>query len=94
MSTPKPSQSSRWTRYRFHSSSIDDPRPILWPPKGPYWVSGEGDNYAILIAYLPTGTDLLTYWPEATEIEGQERDSITFTERFPRPVWWWKGEDL
>lgn len=81
----------RWIRYRFHSSSIDDPRPIIWPPKGPYWVSGEGDDYAILIAYLPEGVPLTDFWPEATNVDSQERDSITFTDRFARPSWW-EGE--
>ena len=88
MNAPEP---TRWIRYRFHSSSIDDPRPILWPPKGPYWVSGEGDDHAVLIAYLPEGIDLAAHWPEATEITEQERDEIFFTDRFPCPHWW-RGE--
>lgn len=87
----KPTQPTRWIRYRFHSSSLDDPRPVQWPPKGPYWVSGEGDDYAVLIAYLPEGVDLLTFWPEATEIDDEQCDSITYTSRFARPSWW-KGE--
>jgi len=84
----KPTQPTRWIRYRFHSSSVDDPRPVVWPPKGPYWVSGEGDGYAILIAYLPEGIDLAAYWPEASDIEADEHAQITYSSRFPKPVWW------
>lgn len=84
----KPTQPTRWTRYRFHSSSVEDPRPVQWPPKGPYWVSGEGDGYAILIAYLPEGIDLAAYWPEASEIDEEPCESITYSSRFPKPVWW------
>jgi len=89
-----------WKRYRFACYNEDDPRPVKWPPAGPYWISGYGDGYAILIAYMPTNIDetLEDYWPD-DEPNGdahswwggyfcQDRDEITFTDRFPRPEWW------
>lgn len=82
---------SNWVRYRFHSSSVEDYRPITFPPAGPYWCSGHGDDYAVLIAYLPPSVDLLTFWPEATDIDAEPRSEIVFTSRFARPSWW-KGE--
>ena len=50
--------------------------------------SGEGDDYAIVVAYLPAGVPVRDWWPEATEIESTEHDAIVFTDRFPRPDWW------
>jgi hypothetical protein len=82
---------SKWIRYRFKTTSIDDSRPVEFPPPGPWWetgFSGDGVSYAICIAYLPAGKRLLKYWPEAFQIESDECDEITFTDRFPRPDWW------
>ena len=79
-----------WNRYRFQAN-LEDPRPIIWPPAGPYWVSGTGDDHSTVIAYLPFGNkedDLRKYWPEAAHITVDERDEITFTDRFPQPSWW------
>ncbi len=86
-----PPTKTSWIRHRFHCSSVNDPRPVIWPPKGPYWVSGEGDDYAILIAYLPAGVEVTTFWPEATDVDSEECDGITYTSRFAKPSWW-KGE--
>lgn len=74
-------------RYRFHANE-DDYRPILWPPLGPYWCSGYGDGYSIVIAYLPKDANLFDYWPEADNIDSEERDEITFSDRFAKPSWW------
>ena len=83
-----------WIRYRF-LANLEDYRPVKWPALGPYWKSGEWDQFATMIAYIPrqespVGTELLLrrYWPEAADLDIQERDEITFTERFPCPEWW------
>jgi hypothetical protein len=84
---------STWTRHRFHANA-DDYRPITFPPPGPYWCSGyglTGDGeltYATVIAYLPRGADPRRWWPEASNIDSEEHDQITFTDRFPCPEWW------
>lgn len=74
-------------RARFHAN-IQDPRPIKWPIKYPYWVSGEGDGYAIVVAYADNKEQIIELWPEATNIDIEERDEITFTDRFAKPTWW------
>jgi hypothetical protein len=80
-----------WDRIRFHASA-DDHRCVVWPPLGPYWRSGEGDGYSIIVAYLPAGTKnsvLKKYWPEASAIDRmQEGVQIEFTDRFAKPDWW------
>lgn len=74
-------------RIRFHSNE-DDPRPIKWPIKYPYWISGYGPDYAILVAYADSQDYILENWPEATDIDITEVDSIMFTERFSKPDWY------
>ncbi len=76
-----------WERHRF-KANYADPRPIVFPPPGPYWISGYGDGYSIVIAYLPKGTLVTDFWPEAKNIDSTEEDSISFTSRFPQPTWW------
>lgn len=76
-----------WRRYRFHANE-DDPRPVKFPPPGPFWVSGYGEDYAVVVAYLPHWADLHDFWPEASDVTVQERAEITFTDRFPSPKWW------
>lgn len=70
----------------------NDPRPITFPPPGPYWISGyvgEELEEAILIAYLPNKSDLKKYWPEAKAVEwSSQQTPIEFTSRFPQPTWW------
>lgn len=84
MSTPK------WRRYRF-KANYDDSRPVKFPPPGPWWESGFGDDYSIVVAYLPARVDPKKYWPEASEITFTDETEIHFSGRFPRPDWW-KGE--
>lgn len=80
MSTP-------FVRHRFHARE-SDPRPVTFPPPGPYWVTGYGDDYAVVVAYLPPGVAVTTFWPEASNIDSEEVSEILFTERFPKPTWW------
>lgn len=83
-----------WVRVRFQANP-DDYRPITFPPPGPFWCSGYGDDYSIVIAYLPKEnweTRLKEFWPEADEISSvQEKNVIEFSSRFPKPEWW-EGE--
>lgn len=84
-----------YTRYRFKTKSVDDPRPLksLKPLGVPYWITGyeQDGNFkptaAIIVCYLPTGTDLRTYWDDAHEVESIETDEITYSSHFPKPEW-------
>ncbi|HEY6797030.1 MAG TPA: hypothetical protein VI248_20345 [Kineosporiaceae bacterium] len=76
-----------WVRARFHAE-LDDYRPVRWPPPGPYWCTGYGEDYSVVVAYLRPGDEVTAWWPEASEVEVKEFDAITFTSRFARPDWW------
>ena len=76
-------------RYRFKTNS-PDLRPVidLAEIQMPWWCSGyDSDDNAYIICYLPEDADLLTYWPEAFEIESEDADRIVYTDRFPKPEW-------
>ncbi|MEN7527833.1 hypothetical protein [Cupriavidus sp. DL-D2] len=75
-------------RARFYVNA-NDPRPVVWPIPHPYWVTGYGDDYAIVVAYADDEAQILRQWPEATKIDIHERDAVgyKFTERFPLPEW-------
>lgn len=75
-------------RVRFEAN-YDDPRPVTWPIKHPYWITGEaGDgSHATVVAYADNEAQIFELWPEAKNLEIQERDNYTFTDRFPRPEW-------
>ena len=81
------SSKTEWVRYRFRANG-GDPRPVAFPPPGPYWVSGYSDRWAIIVAFLPRGIRPRQYWPEAREIDGEAVEEIIFYDRFPRPSWW------
>lgn len=78
---------SKWLRCRFHANE-DDFRPVLWPPPGPYWCSGYGDGYSIIVAYVKTIDQIKEYWPEATNIDSSEEDEIVYSDRFQKPKWY------
>lgn len=73
-------------RARFRQPT-DDPRPIPWPIKHPYWVSGQGEGYWIIVAYADDEAEILTNWPEAIEIDYEDRFQYDFTSRFMKPEW-------
>lgn len=74
-------------RIRF-KANIDDPRPIDWSIKHPYWISGEGEDYAILVAYADSKEYIYKHWPEAKELDIlNEADEYIWTDRFPKPKW-------
>lgn len=79
------------TRFRANAK---DPRPIKWPVKHPYWVTGfslgsgeDRDAYSIVVSYADNEDYILGLWPEATHLDSVEVDSYTFTDRFPKPDW-------
>jgi len=80
-----------WDRIRFKANE-EDFRSIIWPPLGPYWCSGYGEGYSIVVAYVPHGTSetkLKEYWPEMRDLNRmQENVPIIFYDRFPKPDWW------
>lgn len=74
-----------WHRYRFYTKSVDDPRPLVFNYRYPFWISGYGNDYAIIVAYLPTHEKLTDYWDDAYEVEFTKEKEITFTGRFQKP---------
>ena len=76
-----------WIRYRFQANEAD-PRPVVFPPPGPFWITGYGDDYAVVVAYLPAKEVLSDFWPDAHRITSDYADEITFSDRFPEPDWW------
>jgi len=80
-------------RVRFHAN-IGDPRPVKWPVKHPFWVTGEsigsgtdGSAYATVVSYADDEAYIHEHWPEATHLEVEERQEYLFTDRFPKPEW-------
>lgn len=73
-------------RCRFKQPT-DDPRPVNWPIKHPYWISGEGWDYHIVIAYADDEAEILLNWPEAIDLDSEPAVRYNFTSRFPKPEW-------
>lgn len=76
-------------RARFKANK-EDPRPINWPIKHPYWCTGYGETYSIIVAYAEDLDDIRSNWPEAEDIDYAEASEYEFTDRFPRPNWFQK----
>ena len=74
-------------RARFHANE-DDYRSINWPVKYPYWCTGYGDGYSVVVAYAENEAEILANWPEATNIEAVDVTESTFSDRFPCPDWY------
>ena len=73
-------------RVRFRVNA-EDPRPVRYPIKHPYWVSGYSGNFAHLVAYVDDIAELRTNWPGADHVETEEAEAYVFTDRFPKPTW-------
>lgn len=75
-----------WKRYRFYTKE-EDYRPIKFNPSFPWWCSGfAGDeSYSVIIAFLPAKEVLTDYWPDAYEIDEQDVEDVSFSDRFPKP---------
>lgn len=78
-------------RARFRCNE-DDPRPISWPIKHPYWVTGYGEDHAIVVAYADDEAEIKRLWPDAYDIEYTDETVYGFTSRFPRPEWFENGQ--
>lgn len=82
-----------YIRYRFKTHSVDDPRPLIDMSKinMPWWCTGYSgdDSYAIIVCYLPKDYDksIYYYWDDAFDVEKNEEEEITYTDRFPKPEW-------
>ena len=74
-------------RVRFHANP-DDYRPVKWPVKYLFWCTGYGENHSVVVAYVDSVDELMELWPEASNLDIEERESITFTDRFPKPSWY------
>lgn len=76
-------------RIRFKVADPDY-RPITFPPPWPWWCTGSAhdESYSVLVAYAESESQLLEFWPDATDLDADETDEITFTSRFPAPDWW------
>lgn len=78
------------SRFRFYVNA-EDPRPVEWPIKHPYWVTGYADDmkYAVIVAYADNVAEVRRLWPDAIEIDDQgQTKGYFFNERFPKPEWW------
>lgn len=74
-------------RARFRTDAHDF-RPVVWPIKHPYWCTGYGDDYSIVVAYADDEAELLRNWPDATHIDSEPAEEYQFNERFKKPDWW------
>ena len=82
-------------RVRFFADP-EDPRPVKWPPPGPFWVTGytvggrEGGRMqaAVVVAYVERLGQVREYWPEARIDTFEVVDEVKFSSRFPKPEWW------
>lgn len=75
-------------RFRVHG----DERPVEWPVKHPYWLTGygndAGDGYAIMVAYADDEAEIMRLWPNASNIDTEDTTAYKFTTRFYQPDWW------
>jgi hypothetical protein len=76
-----------WIRARFKADGADF-RPISWPPPGPYWCSGYGDDYSIVIAYVRDEAQVYEFWPEAEDVDSTQEVEIKERERRRIAIWW------
>jgi len=73
-----------WLRVRFRAD-LDDPRPVIVPPPGPWWCTGWGE----VVAYVRPGQDIRRWWPEAEgETDLAVVETVVFSSRFPAPKGW------
>ena len=76
-------------RARFETKS-EDPRPVNWPIKHPYWITGYGDDCTIIVAYADNPEEIRKNWPEAENVDFEPCDEYFFSDRFPEPEWFKK----
>ena len=80
-------EDKKYIKYRFKTKAIEDYRPLkdMEEIQCPWRCSGEGIDYAIIICYLPKGTDLFEYWDDAYDIDVEQTEKIIYTDRFKKP---------
>lgn len=83
----------RYIWYRFKTFK-EEPLKDIKLINMPYWISGDlVDNRtlnivgSVIVCYLPAGVNLSEYWSDAFDIDTQERNEITYTDRFPKPYY-------
>lgn len=82
-------------RVRFYANP-DDPRPVKWPVKHPYWITGQtadGSN-SVVVSYADNLDYIREHWPEALISSYREVSDYLFTNRFPRPEWFGQEAEL
>lgn len=71
----------------------EDPRPVKWPIKHPYWITGyDDDDYAIIVSYTNDENYIYENWPDAKDIGMEEMLCYVFSDRFPSPKWFNESE--
>lgn len=81
-----------WMRVRFRVRH-DDPRPVIWPPPGPYWWTGsgkdkDGNSVNVIVAYTKDPDKLKEFWPEMGEMSfSSAPEPVRWFDRFPKPDW-------
>ena len=78
--------SSKLLRVRFRANE-DDYRPINFPVKHPYWCTGYGIGFSVVVSYADSEAYIYENWPEAQGLDIEEVEGYLFTERFPKPEW-------
>jgi hypothetical protein len=76
-------------RVRFEAN-FEDSRPVNWPVKYPFWESGfaSDGSYAIIISFADDKEYIYRNWPEAKNLEIEEVERVTFSNRFSCPDWY------
>ena len=79
-------------RARFKANG-GDYRPVKWPYPHPYWCSGTAvdGSHSTIVAYADDEEQIKEFWPEAKDIDSEQRSEYTFTGRFPKPSWFGEG---
>lgn len=75
----------KWIRYSFKTRETEDPRPLIFDPRYPWWLSGQNDRFSKIIMWLPENENLYHYYDDATEIERTIHPNIEFNSRFSKP---------
>jgi hypothetical protein len=76
-----------WLWARFKTPS-DDFRPVKWKPPGPFWHTGYNSvDDSVIVAYVKDREQIKEYWPDAYEIDCEQRDEIRYSSRFQKPDW-------
>jgi len=79
-------------KYRFKVNP-EDPRPVTFPLKYPWWCIGGNEEYLIVVAYAESQEQLRALWPDAKDIDEYETDTkIVFSGRFPKLDWYVENE--